>query len=75
MAEKKFEGALKELEEIVSKLESEELPLEDSLGLFEKGIKLSKVCSKKLSEAEKKVDLLLDELAKEEKSDGRPAVS
>ena len=65
MAEKKFEAAMKELEEIVSKLEAEELPLEDSLELFEKGIKLSRLCAKKLSEAEKKVDLLLEELAKE----------
>ena len=66
--EKKFESAVGELEEIVSKLESEDLPLEDSLDLFEKGIKLSKLCSKKLAEAEKKVDKLLTELAKEEKT-------
>jgi len=65
MAEKKFENALGELEETVSKLESEELPLEDSLELFEKGIKLSRLCSKKLAEAEKKVDALLQELAKD----------
>lgn len=65
MAEKKFETALQELEDIVSKLESEELPLEDSLALFEKGIKLSRLCSKKLSEAEKKVDALMAELSKE----------
>ena len=65
MAEKKFEAALGELEEIVSKLESADLPLEDSLDLFEKGIKLSRLCSKKLAEAEKKVDLLLKELEKE----------
>lgn len=63
--EKKFETALKELEKIVGQLESQELPLEESLSLFEKGIKLSKVCSKKLSEAEKKVDALLKELSKE----------
>ncbi|MFH1017095.1 MAG: exodeoxyribonuclease VII small subunit [Pseudomonadota bacterium] len=65
MAEKKFEAALKELEEIVSKLESSELPLEDSLELFEKGIKLSRLCTKKLTEAEKKVDQLLKELEKD----------
>ncbi len=64
-AEKKFESALGELEEIVSRLESEELPLEDSLGLFEKGIKLSRICTKKLNDAEKKVDLLMKQLAKE----------
>ncbi|HLG20508.1 MAG TPA: exodeoxyribonuclease VII small subunit [Bdellovibrionota bacterium] len=66
MAEKKFESALSELESIVSKLESEELPLEDSLELFEKGIKLSRLCSKKLAEAEKKVDALVAELAKDQ---------
>jgi exodeoxyribonuclease VII small subunit len=64
-SDKKFETALKELEEIVAKLESTELPLEDSLSFFEKGIKLSKVCAKQLSEAEKKVNLLLAELSKE----------
>ncbi len=65
MAEKKFETALNELEEVVSKLEREDLPLEDSLGLFEKGIKLSKLCSKKLSEAEQKVEHLMKDLAAE----------
>ncbi len=64
-AEKKFETALKELEEIVAKLESPDLPLEESLALFQKGIKLSKVCAKQLSEAEKKVNVLLSELSKE----------
>lgn len=66
--ELKFEDALEELEGIVSKLESEELPLEDSLSLFEKGISLSKVCNKKLEEAEKKVDLLLKELSAQEQN-------
>lgn len=69
MAEKKFETALTELEEVVTKLESEDLPLEDSLGYFEKGIKLSRFCSKKLAEAEKKVDLLLKELSQDQTSD------
>jgi exodeoxyribonuclease VII small subunit len=63
--EKKFEAALGELEEIVVKLESTDLPLEDSLELFEKGIKLSRICTKKLSEAEKKVDQLLKEIEKD----------
>jgi exodeoxyribonuclease VII small subunit len=65
-----FETALQELEEIVAKLESQELPLEDSLTLFEKGIRLSKICSKKLTEAEKKVELLVQELSKENPTDG-----
>jgi len=59
MAEKKFENALKELEQIVEQLEDGELPLDDALKLFEKGIKLSQFCSAKLDDAEQKVELLL----------------
>ena len=61
MAEKKFEDAMERLEEIVQSLEGGELPLEDSLKVFEEGIKLVKFCSKKLEEAEKKVTLLVRE--------------
>ena len=53
-----FEKALKELEEIVHKLESGDLGLEDSLRLFEEGIKLSRFCSKKLEMAERKIEML-----------------
>lgn len=63
--DKKFESALQELETLVSKLESEELALEDSLSLFEKGIQLSRICNQKLEEAEKKVDALLKELSEQ----------
>ena len=59
MAEKKFEAALARLEEIVKELESGELPLEQSLKLFEEGIKLSRICNKRLEEAERKVEILL----------------
>jgi exodeoxyribonuclease VII small subunit len=59
MAEKKFENALKELEQIVEQLEDSELPLDDALKLFEKGIKLSQFCSAKLDDAEQKVEVLL----------------
>lgn len=59
MAEKKFENALKELEQIVEQLEDSELPLDDALKLFEKGIKLSRFCSEKLDDAEQKVELLI----------------
>ena len=58
MAEKKFEDALKRLEEIVEKLEEGDLNLDESLELFEEGIKLSKLCSKKLNEAEKRIEML-----------------
>ena len=56
--EEHFESALKRLEEIVQKLEEGNLSLDDSLKLFEEGIQLSRFCTKKLSEAEKKVEKL-----------------
>lgn len=57
--EENFESALKRLEEIVQKLEEGNLSLDDSLKLFEEGIQLSRFCTKKLSEAEKKVEKLI----------------
>ena len=59
MAEKKFEEAMARLEEIVQGLESGDLSLEDSLAIFEEGMKLIKFCSKKLEEAEQKVTMLV----------------
>jgi exodeoxyribonuclease VII small subunit len=59
MAEKKFENAIKELEQIVGQLEDSELPLDDALKLFERGIKLSQLCSTKLDDAEQKVEQLV----------------
>lgn len=59
MAVEKFETALKKLEDVVKKLEGGELPLEDSLKAFEEGVKQAAFCSKKLNEAEKRVELLL----------------
>lgn len=61
MPKEKFEDALKKLEKIVSKLEEGDIPLEESLKLFEEGIRLSRFCSQKLDEAEKKVEILLKE--------------
>ena len=54
-----FEKNLKRLEEIVHKLEDGELALEESLKLFEEGVGISRQCNQKLSEAEKRVKLLL----------------
>ncbi|HAL63824.1 MAG: exodeoxyribonuclease VII small subunit [Firmicutes bacterium] len=54
-----FEKAIKELEEVVNKLESGEASLSESLELFEKGIKLAGDCNKMLDEAEKKVSVLI----------------
>ena len=59
MAKKKFEEALQELETIVQRLEDGNLLLDESLALFEEGIKLSRLCSQRLDEAEKKVEILL----------------
>ena len=54
-----FEKAFQELEAIVQRLESEELPLDEALQLFEKGIRLSRFCNQKLEEVEKKIELIL----------------
>ena len=59
MAKVTFEAAMKQLEQIVQELESGNLSLEDSIKKFEEGIKLSKFCSSKLDETEKKITLLL----------------
>ena len=59
MARERFEEALNKLEKIVSKLEKGDLPLEDSLKLFEEGIRLSRFCNQKLDEAERRVDILV----------------
>ncbi len=54
-----FEKNLKRLEDIVHKLENGELALEESLKLFEEGVKISRSCNLQLTEAEKRVKLLL----------------
>jgi exodeoxyribonuclease VII small subunit len=54
-----FEKAFQHLEKIVQRLESEELPLDESLQLFEEGIRLSRFCNQKLEEVEKKIELIL----------------
>lgn len=59
MAEIKFEDALKKLEKIVGELEDGNLSLDDALGRYEEGIKLSKLCAKRLEAAKKKVEILL----------------
>lgn len=59
MAKKTFEQALQQLEQIVRELESGDLPLEAALRKFEEGIELSKLCSQKLAETERRISLLL----------------
>ena len=53
-----FENALLRLEKIAQELESGKAQLDDSLKLFEEGIELSRICKKKLDEAEQKVKIL-----------------
>ena len=56
---KTFEESLSELEQIATNLESGNLGLDEAIKEFEKGIKLSKECSQKLDEAEKKINILV----------------
>lgn len=53
-----FEASLAELEAIVARLEQGELPLEESLRQFERGVALTRVCQKALGEAERKIRVL-----------------
>lgn len=63
MSEKKktFEASLQELEKIVRKLEDGDLPLEDSLRLFEDGVRLSRQCQERLDQAERRIEILLQD--------------
>lgn len=59
MATDKFEASLKKLEEIVKRLETGSLTLEDSLKAFEEGVKHAAFCSGRLEDAERRVEILL----------------
>lgn len=63
-----FEASLKELERIVRRLEEGELPLEESLKLFESGVKLSRECQERLNQAERRIEVLLAD------QDGNPSL-
>ncbi|WP_342431060.1 exodeoxyribonuclease VII small subunit [Neobacillus sp. FSL H8-0543] len=56
-----FEEALWEMEEVVEKLEEENVTLENSIDLYQKGMELFKVCNQKLTEAENKISKLVEE--------------
>lgn len=58
---KTFEASLKELETIVKQLEEGDMPLEDSLKLFEAGVRLSRECRERLSNAERRIEVLMKE--------------
>ena len=64
---KDFEAAISELDAIVKKLEEGDLPLEQSLALYERGVQLSRFCHARLEEAERRIELLT------ERGDLRPA--
>jgi exodeoxyribonuclease VII small subunit len=53
-----FEAAIAELETIVRKLEEGDLPLEQSLALYERGVQLSRFCHARLEEAEHRIEIL-----------------
>ncbi|MBV9242247.1 MAG: exodeoxyribonuclease VII small subunit [Acidobacteria bacterium] len=59
--EKSFEQSLTDLEEIVTKLEAGDLPLEQSLKLFEEGIRLSRTCRDRITQAERRIEILMKE--------------
>ncbi len=58
---KGFEDAMNELESIVEKLEKGELTLDESIEHFQRGMELSKYCSKRLDEVEKKITILIED--------------
>jgi exodeoxyribonuclease VII small subunit len=64
-----FEASLEALERIVQQLESGDLPLEKSLELFEQGVRLSRECQERLSQAERRIEVLLRD------NQGRPVVN
>ncbi len=59
MPKEKYEDALNKLEKIVAKMEAGNISLEESLKLFEEGIRLSRFCQQKLDEAEKRIQILI----------------
>ena len=63
-----FEASLAALEKIVRELEAGDLPLEESLKLFEDGVRLSRECQERLNQAERRVEILLRD------ADGKPLI-
>jgi exodeoxyribonuclease VII small subunit len=58
MAELSFEEALSQLEGLVARLEGGDLPLEEALRTFEEGVRLTRLCTERLEDAERRVHLL-----------------
>jgi exodeoxyribonuclease VII small subunit len=66
--QKTFEASLQELEKIVRNLENGDLPLEESLKLFEDGVKISRECQERLNQAERRIEILMKD------GEGNPAL-
>ena len=60
MKEKSFESALKDVENIIEKLEEEDMPLKESINKFKEGVELLKFCDKELKEAEMVIQKIVD---------------
>jgi len=61
MAKEKFEEAMAKLEALVRKMEAGDMTLEESLKAFEEGIRLSRFCAARLDDAERRVEILIQE--------------
>ncbi|NLA05477.1 MAG: exodeoxyribonuclease VII small subunit [Firmicutes bacterium] len=70
MSELTYEQAIQKLEEVVRRLENEEVPLEEALESFKEGVRLSRYCREKLAEIEFQVEYLLKEEAAEDGDGG-----
>ncbi|HJR72000.1 MAG TPA: exodeoxyribonuclease VII small subunit [Gammaproteobacteria bacterium] len=68
-----LEKTLEELEALVTRLEAGDLPLEQALKEFERGVKLTRACQAALQEAEQKVEILLKKTASAEPSPFAPS--
>ena len=60
-APESFEAAIEKLERIVTRLENGDVPLEEAIDLFQEGMRLSKYCSQKLEQVERKIELLMED--------------
>jgi exodeoxyribonuclease VII small subunit len=56
-----FEQAMEKLEQIVARLENGDVPLEKAIELFQEGMLLSQLCSQKLEQVERKIEMLVEE--------------
>ncbi|HEY8528287.1 MAG TPA: exodeoxyribonuclease VII small subunit [Paenibacillaceae bacterium] len=61
LEELSFEKAMERLETIVSRLESGDVPLETAIELYQEGMALSRLCGRKLEEAERRIEMLLED--------------